>query len=73
MRVLAAFVSALSLFSSNTPRALQAQNSASPGHGKKYPAMLPCGPKGECPAGCVCVKLFGTYGVCVVTKPDWEI
>lgn len=72
MRVLPAFVSVLSVLSGTTP-APQAQNSASPGRGKKYPAMLACGPKGECPAGCVCAKLFGTYGVCVVTKPDWEI
>lgn len=77
MRVLAAFVSVLSLFSgapkSNTTPALQAQNSASPGRGRKYSSMLPCGPNGECPPGCVCMRLFGEYGVCVVAKPDWEI
>jgi len=80
MRLLAAFVSALSVLSSSSP-ALRAHNDAptgrdsgrDSGRDRKYPAMLPCGPKGECPPGCVCMRLFGTYGVCVVAKPDWDI
>lgn len=58
-----AFVTAL-LALSSTARPSTTQTTMP--ESKPRPSMLPCGTRGECPPGSQCLKLFQSFGVCVL-------
>ena len=60
-----AFITALLALSSPTAPASMSRV-AHQQTSKPRPRMLPCGVNGECPPGSRCLKLFQSFGVCVV-------
>ena len=60
-----AFITAL-LALSSSPKPSTTQTTVPGPEPKPRPRMLPCGTRGECPPGSQCLKLFQSFGVCVL-------
>lgn len=69
MNPLAAFVSLLALSTGNPRTPVKGQAHAIQGKNSRS-RLLECKTEGDCPYGSTCVKLFGSYSVCIVQNTD---